>query len=88
MKDNKCTCDHCATYDKYKWATINECGCSCHQDSDIHGHSGLCCEFTNGERALNPHAELEQAAFYKEELDRWEREAYEEMAAMPKLTKK
>ncbi len=66
----KCDCKFCKTYDKYRWATIMECPCNCHEESDIVGHDGLCCPFPNGKKKDNPYEDLMPASYYKEILDK------------------
>ena len=61
----KCTCKFCTAYDKYRWATIMECGCGCHNNEMITGHDDLCCEFPNGKKKDNPYPELEKATTYR-----------------------
>lgn len=65
-----CDCDFCKTYDKYKWATISECGCACHTSSTgLVGHEGLCCEYPNGKKEYNPYSNLLPATEYYIELN-------------------
>ena len=71
---NKCDCQSCQTYDKYKWAVIMECGCSCHDSDGTTGHDGLCCEIPNGLRKNNPYKELDKAEVYRKILDKMEEE--------------
>ena len=59
--NEKCDCEYCKTYSKYKWAVIMECGCGCHNLDGLTGHDKLCCEIPNGLRKDNPHTELEKA---------------------------
>jgi hypothetical protein len=72
---SKCKCEFCTTYEFYKWAVIMECGCGCHNGDGMTGHDGLCCEFPNGLKKNNPHKELKPLKYYKDILDKWEREA-------------
>jgi hypothetical protein len=68
-QETKCNCKHCSSYDLYRWATIMECKCSCHDDKKIVGHDSLCCEFANGKREDNPYNELDKASNYKKIID-------------------
>jgi len=61
---NKCNCHFCKNYDKYRWATIMECKCGCHDDDVINGHDSLCCEFSNGKKKDNPYKNLRSAKYY------------------------
>ena len=61
-----CNCILCKKYRKYKWATIMECGCGCHDDKGISGHDALCCEFPNGKRKNNPYKKLKSAKHYEQ----------------------
>ena len=65
----KCTCDFCKNHDLYRWAKIMECGCFCHDDTDICGHSSLCCPYPNGKKKDNPYIHLETSEYYKKLLD-------------------
>lgn len=47
-KKYKCDCDFCKDYQKEMEKTIKTCGCLCHEDEDICGHSSLCCPYPNG----------------------------------------
>jgi len=67
--DHKCTCEFCITYDKFRWATIMECKCCCHNDEEILGHDELCCPFPNGKKKNNPHVNLKPALEYRKLLD-------------------
>jgi len=70
---NGCKCTHCTNYDLYRWATIMECGCGCHDDEHPAGHDSLCCPFPNGKKKDNSYNELKPAIEYKKILDEWER---------------
>lgn len=72
---NGCKCVHCTNHDLYRWATIMECKCICHDDPHPLGHDGLCCSYPNGKRKDNPYSDLKPASEYKKILDEWEREA-------------
>ena len=65
-----CKCIFCETYNKYKWAVVMECGCSCHDDDGMSGHDSLCCEYPNGLKRNNPHEELMSVEYYRDELRR------------------
>ena len=71
-QDSKCLCSICTNYDFYRWATITECKCECHNSSQPFGHDALCCEFPNGQRTHNPYKNLRPAIEYKKILDEWE----------------
>lgn len=64
----KCNCSFCKNYDKYRWATIMECQCHCHDSESINGHDGLCCEFPNGKKKDNPYKKLKEASYYARRL--------------------
>lgn len=66
---NKCKCVHCTNNDLYRWATIMECQCVCHDNSHPVGHDDLCCPYPNGKRKDNPYNELKPASYYKKILD-------------------
>lgn len=66
----KCNCDFCKAYAKYKWAKVMECGCACHDGDGITGHDGLCCEFPNALRKNNPYINLEPSEHYKQTIDK------------------
>ena len=68
----KCNCESCVNRDLYRWATIKECKCACHVNTDITGHDRLCCEFPNGLIKNNPYSELKPAKEYKKILDKLE----------------
>ena len=72
MNPNGCECTLCTNYHRYKWATIMECKCGCHDRDEPSGHDGLCCEFPNGRRKENPYTDLKEAKYYKDILDKWE----------------
>ena len=55
VKINKCDCALCKEIDKDRWKTIMECGCLCHTEHGIIGHSSLCCEYPNGKKCDNPY---------------------------------
>lgn len=63
-----CNCNFCKTYDKYKWAVVSECKCSCHTDDGMSGHESLCCEFPNGLIKNNPYKKLVSAKYYGKKL--------------------
>jgi hypothetical protein len=63
-----CDCSFCHAYDRYRWAIIMACACSCHDGDGAEGHDGLCCEFPNGLRKNNPHENLKPAEFYRKDL--------------------
>lgn len=69
ITSNKCSCKSCTNYDLFRWATIMECKCMCHNSSEPVGHSGLCCEFPNGRKSENPYNELKPAVEYRKILD-------------------
>ena len=69
---NGCDCVHCTNYDMFKWATIMECKCACHDSSNPSGHDELCCPFPNGQRKNNPYDKLKPAIEYRKILDEWE----------------
>jgi len=62
--EEKCKCQFCQTYEKYKWAVVMECKCGCHTGDGMTGHDGLCCEFPNGLKKNNPHKDLLSVAEY------------------------
>lgn len=64
MNNNKCQCNLCTNIDKYRWATIMECKCCCHDSDDVTGHDSLCCEYPNGLRRNNPYKDLLPAKHY------------------------
>jgi len=66
--NKSCECDFCQIYDKYRWATIDECGCACHSGHGIVGHESMCCEFPNGKRINIPYTDLKPAIEYQNEL--------------------
>ena len=66
MEPKRCQCEFCTNYDKYRWATIMECKCGCHESDKPIGHDGLCCEFPNGRKSENPYSDLKKASVYKE----------------------
>ena len=70
-----CKCLFCETYNKYKWAVVMECGCSCHDGDGMSGHDGLCCEFPNGLKRNNPHHVLETREFYDKILNKFMNDA-------------
>jgi hypothetical protein len=74
-----CNCEFCRAYAKYIWAVIMECKCGCHYDDIPSGHDSLCCEFPNGRRKDNPYSDLLPASEYKAVLDKWKKEANEEI---------
>lgn len=69
-----CQCEFCLLYDKYKWAVVMKCGCSCHTGDGMSGHDGLCCSIQNGLKRHNPYKDLEPLEVYQKELDRIEAE--------------
>jgi len=73
MSKTVCKCEHCTAYDLYRWATIMECGCGCHDEDVPSEHDNLCCPFPNGKRKDNPHKELLPASSYKKILNEWYR---------------
>lgn len=74
-----CECDFCKTYDQYRWATIMECKCVCHDTDNPIGHDSLCCEFPNGLRKDNPYTELKSAEYYKSILNEFYRQDEENL---------
>jgi hypothetical protein len=54
----KCTCDFCIAHDKYKWAVVMKCPCSCHTSDGISGHDSLCCSIPNGLKNNNTYPDL------------------------------
>jgi hypothetical protein len=63
-----CECNFCKAHDKYRWATIMECGCYCHTADGVSGHDSLCCAYPNGLKRNNPHENLGKAETYKMDL--------------------
>lgn len=66
----ECQCALCKAHDLYRWATIMECKCFCHQVDYPVAHDNLCCQFPNGVKADNPHKNLESAEHYKKALEK------------------
>ena len=64
-----CGCDFCKNYDKYRWATIMECPCNCHDQKIPNGHDGLCCDFPNGRKKENPYKKLKTADYYMKKIN-------------------
>jgi hypothetical protein len=64
MSNNKCQCVLCTNIDKYKWAVVMECKCSCHNGDGVTGHDSLCCEYPNGLKKNNPYQNLLSAKHY------------------------
>ena len=54
-----CSCSFCKTYEKYKWAVVLNCGCSCHTGTGMTGHDSLCCELPNGLVKNSPYTKAE-----------------------------
>jgi hypothetical protein len=68
-EDARCQCFFCKTYPLQKWATVMECGCSCHDGDGLAGHSSLCCPIPNALKKNNPYKNLEKAEVYEKKIN-------------------
>jgi hypothetical protein len=57
-QNDKCQCKLCLNIDKYRWATVMECKCVCHDSDGLSGHESLCCEYPNVLKRNNPYMDL------------------------------
>ncbi len=88
-KEKTCQCTHCVNYEYFKWAEVEECGCGCHTGDGMTGHDGLCCSIPNGLIKNNPHKDLKPAKYYRDILDKWEKDSYEkELTEMEQINRR
>ncbi len=67
-----CGCVYCTEHEKYTWAVVMKCGCSCHTDDGMTGHESLCCEIPNGLKVNNPFPELQDKEVCKKIISDFE----------------